>query len=145
MEIRFSENANDYLVYGIDKEDLYRAYDFLDKEIKKFYNSFKNAGNLIIQAHPFRDNMERADVNFIDGIEVFNMHPNHNSRVGLAAKFAKENNLLKTCGTDFHQAEHLAMVATVTKNLPKDSFELADIIKKQDFIFDISGNKILLG
>ncbi len=143
-EVRFSENSNDYLVYGIDKDDLYKIYDYLDSNIKEFYLGFKNEKNLIIQAHPFRNNMQRAPVDYIDGIEVFNMHPGHNSAIAFAAKYAKEHNLIKTGGTDFHHLGHEGMIAAVTKTIPENSFELADIIKRQDFIFDLSGNKILI-
>ena len=36
-EIRFTENVNDYLIYGIDEDELITIYDMLDLGIKEFY------------------------------------------------------------------------------------------------------------
>lgn len=140
MEIRFTENANDYLVYGIGENELEYAYEFLDKGIDEFYKAFKNDSNVILQAHPFRDGMERANIKSIDGIEVFNMHLNHNSRVSRAAQYATENNLLVSGGTDFHHETHQGQCFVKTDFKPVDSFDIAKIIKDSNFVFDIGGS-----
>ena len=72
-EITFTENKNDYLIFGICPEDLTPIYKMLPYGIDRFYREFKNEKNIIIQAHPFRDGMERANPESLDGIEVFNM------------------------------------------------------------------------
>ena len=144
MEIRFPENTNDYLVYGISEEDVYRATEFLESDYKTFYREFKSDKNIIIQAHPFRNNIVLADLDYIDGIEVFNMHPGHNSRIALAAKLVKENpRLLIAGGTDFHHEGHEGMCAMCTETRVTDSFDIAEIISARNFIFDIMGHKIL--
>ena len=145
LEMRFPENNNDYLVYGIDEKDVWRAYDYIFTGYEKFYKEFKNDKNLIIQAHPYRNSCSLQRLDMIDGIEVFNMHPGHNSKVALAAKLAKENpGLLTTGGTDFHHEGHEGMCALCTKNPITDSFMLADIIRLRDYIFDIWGIKIVI-
>ncbi len=141
-EIRFSENHNDYLLYGIDENDLRKAEKLLDVGIDNFYREFKNEKNLIIQAHPFRE-MNLANPESLDGIEVFNMHPGHNSKVAAAAKYAKENNFIITGGTDFHHLGHQGMCFIKTKEKPRDSFDLARIIKTRDYVFDVWGNTII--
>lgn len=141
-EIRFSENHNDYLLYGIDEDDLRKAEKLLDSGIDNFYKEFKNEKNLIVQAHPFRET-NLANPESLDGIEVFNMHPHHNSCVALAAKYAKEKEFLITGGTDFHHLGHQGMCFLRTKEKPKDSFELARIIKSRDYVFDVWGNIIV--
>lgn len=143
MEIRFTENSNDYLVYGIDEEFVEKSYDFLDGTLEKFYKSMKNDKNVILQAHPFRNGMVLADRCYIDGIETFNMHPGHNSRISIACKYLKENKDMLTCGgTDYHHEGHEGSVSLVSKFLPENSFDISDIIKSRDFIFDIHGIKI---
>lgn len=143
MEIRFTENHNDYLVYGIDEKFVEKSYDYLDDTIEKFYKEMKNDENVILQAHPFRDGMVLADKNFIDGIETFNMHPSHNSRLPFACKYLKENKGFYTCGgSDFHHEGQQNSISLVSTFLPKDSFDMAKIIKSRDFIFDIHGSKI---
>ena len=81
VELRFSENQNDYLAYGIDEDTLLEIYDRLPYGIAEFRNSDRLKGVLLIQAHRFRDNMEDIDPMYVDGIETFNMHNGHNSRI----------------------------------------------------------------
>lgn len=144
MEIRFPENTNDYLVYGISEDDVYRAAEYLERDYKTFYREFKSDKNIIIQAHPFRNNITLCDLDYVDGIEVFNLHPGHNSRIALAAKLAKENpRLLITGGTDFHHENHQGMCAVCTEKRVKTSYDIAAVISLRNFIFDIFGNKII--
>lgn len=143
MEIRFTENHNDYLVYGIDEDDVRIAAEFIDKGIDTFYKEFKNDRNVILQAHPFRDGMVLANPKSIDGVEVFNIHPHHNSRISLASEYAKENNFLVSGGSDFHHEGHQGGCFMRTRKKPKDSFDIAKIIKEKDFLFDVKGNIII--
>lgn len=143
MEIRFTECINDYLVYGIDSADVEKASTLTESGIKEFYRLFKTENNIILQAHPFRDCMELAPKDSIDGIEVFNMHPNHNSRVAVAAKYARDNHMKISGGTDFHQTEHCGMCVIRTKFKPETSFDIAKILNSGDFLFDISGNIVI--
>ena len=144
VEIRFTENANDYLVYGVSFGDIEKMIRLIPYGITEFYKEIKTRENIILQAHPFRNGQERADVSLLDGIEVFNMHPNHNSRVSVARAYAKENNKIMTCGTDFHEYAHAGLSATRFKRIPSDSFELAEMIRENDFIFQI-GDSIVIG
>lgn len=143
IELRFSENINDYLVFGIDENDLEEIYSYLNCGITEFYRCFHNDRRLIIQAHPFRNSMTLAPLDSIDGIETFNVHPGHNGRIAVAAKYAAENNLLVTCGTDYHHPGHEGLAALLSKYLPKDSFELASLIKSRDYLFDIGSNIVI--
>lgn len=142
-EIRFSENSNDYLIYGICPDDMDKIKSLLPYGIDNFYREFKNDKNIIFQAHPFRDKMERANPESLDGIEVFNMHPNHNSRVAIAANYARENGLIATCGTDFHHIGQECLSAIYTKEKIIDSYQLAQIIKSCDFIMEAGGYTLL--
>lgn len=144
MEMRFPENKNEYLVYGISPDDVYRAYDYVCEDYETFYKKFKSEENLIIQAHPYRSvcTLQRLDI--IDGIEVFNMHPGHNSGVAVAAKLANENpQLIVTGGTDFHHEGHQGMCALCTDRRITDSHTLSDVLKSRNYIFDIWGNKVV--
>ena len=139
-ELRFDSSPNDYLIYGIDENDIDTLAYYTAFDIETLYREFKTDRNLIIQAHPFRNGMVRVPSEFIDGIEAFNLHPNHNSRVGMAARYAREEKLLLSCGTDYHHKNHEALALVRTKNPLKDSFEVADVLKSKDFLFDFSGN-----
>ena len=143
VEIRFSENGNDYLIYGIEPADVERMIPMLNSGIEAFYRAFKNDRNLIIQAHPFRKNMVLAPLDSIDGVESFNLHPFHNSRVALAAKYAKENGLLVTGGTDYHDPTHEGLCLLRTAEKIHDSYELAEVLKSRDYLFDISDHLVI--
>lgn len=140
LEIRFVENSNDYLVFGIDEEFVKKACDYIDKDIETFYKEMKNDKNVILQAHPFRNGMVLANPEFIDGIESFNMHPHHNSRVSVADKYAKKHkDFIVTAGTDYHHPTHEALGLIASKILPEDSFEFAKLLKSKDYHFVLGG------
>ncbi len=144
LEARFMDSGKDYLVYGIDESDVYRAYDYLSGSFEDFYKGFKNEKNVIIQAHPHREEHTPQSPSLLDGVEALNMHPGHNSSVALTMQFAKENpHLLITGGTDFHHENHQGMCALCTKEKIYDSFMLAKALKSKDYIFDVWGSKVL--
>ena len=143
-EIRFAECINDYLLYGIDREFLFEAYEYLDKGIENFSKNFKGGDMLILQAHPFRDGMTDFPSELLDGIETFNMHHGHNSRIAVAVKYAKEHNMITCAGSDFHDPGYEGLAAMLTKTKMTNSFEVADVLRKKDRIFEIGGAAIVL-
>lgn len=143
-ELRFSKvNDNDYLFFGYDPDDLYYIRQLLELDLETFVKNYKTDDMFLIQAHPFRDRMERNNPELLDGVEVFNMHPNHNSRVAVAARFANEQGKVMTMGTDFHHPNHDNLCATRAPYLPENEKELVKLLKSDDFIFEI-GNRIVL-
>lgn len=142
-EIRFTENANDYLLFGIDRNFLYDAYDKINSTIAEFSKWFRNDRHLLIQAHPFRNNMTEVDSTLLDGIETFNMHPGHNSRIAFAAKYAAKNNLIATCGTDYHHPTHEGMTALLTREPITSSEQLERVLRSRDYLFAVAEHIIL--
>lgn len=146
-EIRFEENDNDYLIYGVTRKMMEEIYDLLPYGVENFRKNYSMPHSVFLQAHPFRENMERVDPSILDGIEVFNLHPNHNSKVGLAAVYARENNYtIVTAGSDFHHPgrKHEGVTAILTKTLPEDSFGLADILRSGDYLLEAGRNHIII-
>lgn len=143
-ELRFvNENGNDYLLFGITLDDLDRIYDYLDRDLETFVRECKTDKMFLLQAHPFRDDMVLMNTDLLDGIEAFNMHPHHNSKVTLAYYYAKEHGKVATIGSDYHHPGHDNLSATRFKRLPENSIALADELKKDDFIYEISGNFVV--
>ena len=142
VEVRFTENYNDYLVYGIEPSDIEKIISYIDRGIADFYREFKNERNLILQAHPFRNKMELAPLEFLDGIESFNCHPGHNSKIGEAARYARNNDLIVSGGTDYHHEGHHGICVMRTKQTLRDSFDVAEVLKSRDYLFDISGSVV---
>lgn len=142
-ELRFTENINDYLIYGIDPEFADFAYDSMPKGLEEFSKNFRSEEHLIIQAHPYRDGMTEMPSGLIDGVEAFNLHPGHNSRVALAARYAQKNNLIVTCGSDFHHEVHQGTAAFLTKTEVKSSRDIVDAIRNGAYLLEVGGYKLL--
>ena len=142
-EVRVSENANDYLLFGIEEEDLSFIYDYLDKPFEELSKAYRSEDKLIIQAHPFRDNMTMVDPELLDGIEVFNVHPRHNSRNGLCARSAAELPFIVTAGTDFHRVGDVGLSAMLTKTEIKTSHDIVMALKAGNYIFEIGENIVI--
>lgn len=147
IEYRFDENNNDYLIYGANREIATRLFDCFDMGLKKFRKEISLPDSLFIQAHPLRKNCVLADTDLLDGIETLNLHPGHNGQVGRAVRIADRANLkVTTIGSDFHHkgVDHEAVSALRTKFLPKDSFELVEILKSGDYLFEIGEKALIL-
>lgn len=143
-EIRFArENNNDYLLFGIDPSYAEEAYDYLEGGIADFSKAFRRKDRLLIQAHPFRKGMEPVDPALLDGIESFNLHPGHNSAVGIAARYAAEKDFTVTCGTDFHHDGHEGVCGVLSKTKMNDSHDLQALLRSRDYLFRIGGSLVL--
>ena len=143
IEIRFDGSWNDYLVVGIDEDELEFYAELTPHGIENFYKEAKNERNVIIQAHPYRNNVTLAPVDSIDGIEAYNVHPVHNQRNAFSVRRAKKYDLLVTGGSDFHHVDHHALCLMRTKEELLDSFDVARAIKSRDVVFDCSGSIII--
>ncbi len=133
MEIRFNENANDYLVYGIH-EDLLRNHKKLYKlSLKEFRELTAGTGIVIVQAHPFRAHMVPAPPALIDGVEVFNGNPRHQSSNHLAEQYARDHGLKMLSGSDFHQPQDAARGGIVVRERIKPGC-FADTIREDGIL-----------
>lgn len=122
MEISFYENDNDYLVYGVDEKFLRRHPNMLEMGIRKFSDIAKRSGLIVVQAHPFRDHMTVIKPGIVEGIEVFNAHPGHDSRNDIARMWAEKYGYkIKTSGSDFHEIHHGARGGIITDFEIKDN------------------------
>ena len=90
------------LIYGI-AVDFLRKYPYLfDYTQEELYETVKNEGGILVQAHPFRNGTTVLDTDYMDGVEI-NCHPLYKkSYCQELIKIAEDNDLLLTCGGDFH-------------------------------------------
>lgn len=147
VEYRFDGSNNDFLIYGADREVVEILYDYKDLAIHEFKKEVSLPKSVMVQAHPFRDGNDPCDPSFIDGIETFNMHPWHNARVSFSIRHAYDNNLgIMIPGSDYHHKTegYEGVAALRTKVLPKDSFELAEILRSGDYVFEIGEHSIVM-
>ena len=104
FELNFYNTSNDYLVYGATEEFLRSHGDLMAMTPKQVSKLCRENGLLFIQAHPFRRGMEVVDWNILDGYEIFNGNPRHNSNNDIAEIWAKKHNKsIVVSGSDFHE------------------------------------------
>lgn len=144
MEVTVAGSGRDYLVYGVDDEVVKKALNHIDEEISQFHKTMSDGRTIILQAHPFRPDETKAPRDCIDGMEVFNMQPEQHSRVGIAARYALENDFdIIVGGSDTHNEGDECFISMLSKTLPEDSFELAEILCSGDYLLEIEGNIVV--
>ena len=121
-ELRFPQNYNDYLVFGLTEEFLYEHPDLYTSDIATFSKFARENGLMLIQAHPFRNGIVIVRPEYLDGIEVFNGHSGHDSRNQIALAWAKQYGMIPTSGSDFHHP-HQSGVGGILTEAPITSME----------------------
>ena len=131
-EVRFDNTPNDYLIYGLEEDDLYTL---------PILNRLKNLRELlavlpdravVVQAHPFRDNMTVVSPDLLFGVEA------HNGRTSpfrnkMARDYAEHYGKVMTSGSDFHKMKDLAKGGIATPRTVTCSAELVELLKSGDY------------
>lgn len=133
VEITLEITDSDYLVYGIDKEFLYENKNIYEYTLEKLYKLCNKKGCLLVQAHPFRDDIQLAPLEYIDGIEVFNGCQDEVSRNDKALEYGESTNKILTSGSDFHRLDDLARGGIITEVEIKDIKQLVEILKTKNY------------
>lgn len=128
MELRFTDNLNDHLVCGIDRDFLIGHPELYNMTPSSFRRLADENGLFWAQAHPFRVMCSPRDPKDLHGVEVFNGNGRHNSHNDLAKAFAAENHLVGLSGSDFHEWEDLCTGGIYLEKMPQDASELARML-----------------
>ena len=132
-ELRFDENANDYLVYGMTEEFTRDYSSIFTNGVTAFSEAARKNGFLLYQAHPFRNGMTVTKPEILFGIEVQNTHPRHDSRNDIAMAWAEKYGLHKIAGSDCHQIQDVGTSAIITDETVRNEEDLVDILKNDRF------------
>ena len=139
MELRFVENVNDYLVYGMNEDFLREHPDLHRMSLKSFRALADEHGLLIIQAHPFRNGMTVRPPALLDGYEVFNGHAGHDSRNRVALEYCKRYGKIPTSGSDFHDAVSAVAGGIVTEEEIKTMEQLTQVLRSGNYTLRCAG------
>ncbi len=120
-ELRFDECCNDYLLYNYPNELLEDPETVFRMGIAAFAPLAREAGALLVQAHPYRKKCTPAFACYLDGVEVLNLNPRHDSRNDRAEEYAALHGLLRTGGSDCHRSEDVAAGGILAEELPEDA------------------------
>ena len=132
-ELRFDECDNDYLLYGFPESLLEDPGDIFAMGIAAFSSIARSQGALIVQAHPYRELCTPAIARYLDGVEVRNLHPRHESHNAWAASYAQRFGLIGLCGSDCHRVQDMARGGIGAELLPSDSMALARLLRSRQF------------
>ena len=133
IEIRFLENGNDYLVFGVTEEFLRKNREMYRLGIREFKKLTEKNGLLVMQAHPFREWCIVQPAEFLDGIETENAHEGHNNNNYKAREYADLNHLRKIGGGDCHDCAQAGKAGIIVGRRLRSSEELRDILAEDDY------------
>ncbi len=110
MELRFADSLEDFLILGMEETEIINDLpdDVCSMTPKAFHKLCQARGWLLYQAHPFRPHMRIHPASWLNGIEVHNGNPRHNSHNDLASLYADAFELGTLAGSDAHQVEDVA-------------------------------------
>ena len=100
------DNAH-VLIYGIDEAFIEANPTLFDLAQDEFYRLVKSAGGTVVQAHPYRKNVDAMlDLAYLDGIEL-SCHPKYEgTHEAELYALAQKNQKALTCGGDYHADTH---------------------------------------
>ena len=128
-EVRLDHDPNDYLLYGVTEDFLIRSGDLCQFRLAELSTRAREAGILLVQAHPFRHGMEIVNPALLDGIEVFNGHYRHDSANDIAQCWAKRHSLISTSGSDFHERVQQPNGGIITEHRIQSETDLVGILR----------------
>lgn len=140
IELTLKETDSDYLVYGITKEFLYDNEKIYDLTLKQLHKLCKDNNFLLIQAHPFRDNIKRAEFEDVDGYEGYNGCKDEESRNFKALNYGINSGKLITSGSDAHRKYDTCSGGIQTKDEIKSIEELIHVLRYENIIHIKDGN-----
>ena len=133
IEVTLLESPNDYLLYGIKPDFLYNNPYLYKLTLRELYSLCHKNDILLVQAHPCRAYCSPAPFELLDGIEVYNGNPRHNSNNDKTYNMAVNSDLILTSGSDFHQTEDLAHGGIITNSEIYDIKDLTNVLKSSDY------------
>ena len=132
-ELRFDECDNDYLLYGWLDDLLSDPEAVFRMGIAGFAPIARAAGALLIQAHPYRHSCTPAFSRYLDGVEVRNCNPRHDSRNDRAEEYAQEYGLIRLSGSDCHRTEDIALGGILADYLASDALSMTCLLRSRRY------------
>lgn len=131
-EVRIDGTINDYLVYGLEIEDLYRL-PLLNRmaSIDEVLDILPER-TCVVHAHPFRENMTVRDPSRFFGIEVHNGGTDA-FRNQLAKVWAEHYGKAMTSGSDCHGPWAVGKGGIITENPIYTPTDLVQVLRGRNY------------
>lgn len=132
-ELRFPENDNDYLVYGIDEQWLRSNPYMCCMSAREFFAKFHDQV-LIIHAHPYRDGNTTVFEDAVHGAELINGHPRHENHNEKALDLCRRHpDYFRLAGSDTHEDGDEAHAGVILPERVRDSYAYKHMIETMQF------------
>lgn len=130
LEARLQDCDNDYLILGAEPNFVLENPRLHYLSLPELHRLCGEYGALLIQAHPNRKVCHLAPAEDLDGVEVANGNPRHDSRNDLTLAQAEEHpEWIRTSGSDFHRPEDVDHGGIETEMDIHTSAELAECLR----------------
>lgn len=133
MELRYFFTANDYLAYGVTEQFLRDNGNLMALYPRRFYKLAHENGLLVVQAHPFRGYIYRANPKYLDGCEVCNGKDSKEENDKAMKWFGDNNMEIMTGGSDFHHATNRALSGIITERRIETNDDLLEVLRNREF------------
>ena len=121
------------LVYGVPFDFLRENPEVFALSQSELYTLVKSYGGVLVQAHPFRKYIKRANPEYLDGVEVFNAKADKEANDN-SLKWAEEiNTKIKTSGSDCHRETGVGLGGIITEEPIKTNDDLLRILKSGNY------------
>lgn len=146
--VEISHWGTDFLFYGLSEDWYKHNPEIMTETPKEFCRRAREAGALVIQAHPYREAFYidhiRLFPNAVDGIEVINA--NNSERANrLAGILANAYNLAATAGSDIHGKEQKLLAGVEFREKLVSAKDYAERIKKgEGSVFTLEDSEVIL-
>lgn len=136
LGLELSYGGTDFLIYGLNQEWFFSHPEIEGMKKSQELELLRNAGALIIQAHPFRE------ASYIDHIRLFPRHVHgveiiNASRLDFenkqAENYAKSYGLLSVAGSDLHCVTQKRLAGIMTNTPMIDEQDFYQRILSEDF------------
>lgn len=96
----------EFLIYGVTPDFMFGgAEKIFGMSVKGLHELCLKNGWILSQAHPFRPIITYRHPEFLDAAEAINDNVRQQNNNDKAIRYAEENDLIKTAGSDFHEIE----------------------------------------
>lgn len=129
-EYRFTSGDEDFLLLGLDEQKFFELARQLPDNPRACRELMESMDCLMYQAHPFRPGLTPAPTDALNGIEVYNGNPRHDSHNDSARLFAERHHLRMLSGSDAHQPEDVARGGILAPDWVRSSAALARFLRE---------------
>lgn len=123
----------EFLLYGVDEDFILSNPDMINYTQAELYKKVQEAGAIMVQAHPYRSNTALCDLEYMDGIEAFNLHPNHTQPYPEFVSMARASGKIITSGSDFHFRGGEALGGVIVGDEVKNINDFVNALKKGEY------------